>query len=114
MEPKPVRGLDTETYQGYAYLICDSEGGYLWIQDIDSALEYLTQRRFRQKHNFFYNLRFDYQAILKWLPESFLFELYSTKSTQYDSYHIKYIPKKLLSITKGKHNSSFYDLAPFF
>ena len=64
-EPKEVKGLDIETYQGYAYLICDSEGGYLWIKDIDSALEYLTQRRFRQKHNFFYNLRFDYQAILK-------------------------------------------------
>ena len=53
MKPREVMGLDTETYQGWAYLIADSKGGYLWIDNIDEVLEYLTQRKFRQKHNFF-------------------------------------------------------------
>lgn len=109
-----VNGLDTETYQGYAKLIADSTGRYKIIESIDDALRFLTSKRFRHCHNFFYNIRFDFQAVVKWLPEDNLKELYFTGKTTYNEYSIRYIPKKLFRIIKNKVSHSYYDLAIFY
>ena len=132
----PVNGLDTETYRGYAKLITDSDGNYIFPHNIDEVLAFLTRKSLRSHHNFFFNLKFDFQAIIKFFDrESInilnnpvecyhykihtkdnkqLLELYKTSNLVYKDYKIKYIPKKFLSITKDKHVHKFYDVNNFY
>lgn len=110
----PVHGLDTETYKGYAKLLAMEDGDYVLCNNIDEVLSFLTQRKLRVHHNFFYNVRFDFQALFKYLPENLLRELYFTSKTVYKEYKIKYIPKKLFRILHKKHSYLFYDLAQFY
>ena len=44
---------DTETYEGYAKLICSSDGDYRKISSIQDILYFLTQKKFHQKFNWF-------------------------------------------------------------
>lgn len=110
----PVNGLDTETYHGYARIITDSSGNCIDVDGIDSVLAFLTSKRFRNHHNFFYNIRFDFQAIVKYLPKEDLGTLYTTGKVEYKKYKISYIPRKMVSIVHSNHTYKFYDLFPFF
>jgi len=110
----PVCGLDTETYQGYAKLIADSDGSYKDVENLDDVLEFLTNRKYEGKHNFFFNIRFDFQALFKYLSKEKLIELYNTSKTVIDDYKLKYIPKKYFRVNKGKHSCSFYDIFVFY
>jgi len=110
----PVNALDTETLNGYVKIIADQRGDWIEPVSIDDILEYMTQSKFRSAHNFFYNIRYDYQAILKHMDHDLIKELYESGKVQYDDYRIKYIPKRLFSITKAKHVHKFYDLAQFY
>ena len=114
VEVKPVRGVDTETLNGYCRLIADDGGNYTLTDTLEPILKFLTQRRFRSAHSFFYNQRFDFQAIIKYLPEDKLEELYTTGKTTTGRYRIKYIPKKVFTIIKNRHIHKFYDVAQFF
>jgi hypothetical protein len=52
-------GIDTETYQGYAKLICADNGSYKYpIESFDDAIQFLTQNYFRGKNNFFWKCIF--------------------------------------------------------
>ena len=110
----PVNGLDTETYQGYAKIITDSYGNCSEIGCVEDALEFMTRRGLRSHHNFFYNIRFDFQAIIKHLPDDVIKELYKKGKCEYKEYKIAYIPRKMIRINKSKHSYKFYDLFPFF
>jgi len=110
----PIIGMDTETYQGYCKLICDSEGKYKLCKNIDDVLNFMTGEQYRNKHIFFYNMHFDVEAILKYLPENKLIALYSNGKTKYKNYTITYIPKKLFRISKDKHTIRCYDLEQFY
>ena len=109
-----VNGLDTETYHGYAKLITDSNDRKNFPHNIDDVLTFLTHKSLRNHHNFFFNIRFDFQAMMKYLDEKSLYELYMTSKLKYKDYKIKYIPKKLLSITKNNHVCKFYDVNNFY
>lgn len=111
---KIVYALDTETYKGDAKLICDSDGAYLLDGNMDARMNFMTQFKFRNKHNFFYNLKFDIQAILKPLGRELLLELYRDTVTWYGKYKLKYIPKKSFTITTSGHTYAFYDIAQFY
>lgn len=113
-KPKDVNGLDTETLNGYCRLLCDSDGNNIFPKDIDSILNFLTHDRFRHTHNFFYNIRFDFQAIIKYFPKDALDFLYDTSILLYNNYKIKYIPKKLFRIIIQHRTYAFYDLAQFY
>ena len=110
----PIHGLDTETYKGYAKLLAMEDGDYVLCSNIDEILRFLTQKKLRVHHNFYYNVRFDFQALFKYLPEKLLRELYFTSKTKYGDYKIKYIPKKLFRILYKKQSYLFYDLAQFY
>jgi len=110
----PINGLDTETLDGYARLLSDHEGNYILTHDINEILAYMTHRRFRSAHNFFFNLRFDMNAIIKYLPRKNLVDMWKKGRTQYKGYRLKYIPKKLFSITRSKHVHKYYDIAQFY
>ncbi|MHC1567536.1 MAG: DNA polymerase [Candidatus Syntropharchaeia archaeon] len=111
---KDVYGFDTETYRGYARLICVSDGRFLYGSSIEEILDFLSYFRYENSYNFFYNLRYDAYAILKYLPKEKLEELWKTKRTQWGEYKLKYLDKKFFSITKGYHTIHFYDLMQFF
>ncbi len=110
----PVTGLDTETYKGYAKLVADSDGSYKDIKGLEDVMEFLTNRKYEGKHNFFFNIRFDFQALFKYLDKERLLELYNTSKTSINEYKLKYIPKKYFRITKDKHSYSFYDVFLFY
>jgi hypothetical protein len=110
----PVNGLDTETYKGYAKIITDSYGEVHEIVGIEDVLKYLTTKKFRSHHNFFYNIRFDFQALMKYLSEEELKELYIKGKIEHGKYKISYIPRKMVSIIHARHTYKYYDLFPFF
>ena len=110
----PVMGLDTETYKGYAWLITDSTGEWRDIRNIDDALEFMHAGRFRNKHNFFYNMNFDFSSIVKYLPKEDLVTLYKTGKCVYKKYKLSYIPKKIFTIIHSGHTCRFYDVAQFY
>ncbi|RLF27920.1 MAG: hypothetical protein DRN14_04805, partial [Thermoplasmata archaeon] len=60
------KGFDTETnYKGDIVLLADSEGRYLWNPTLDEIIEYLTFKDNRNTLNWFYNITFDVESILK-------------------------------------------------
>lgn len=109
-----VNGLDTETLNGYARLVSDHEGNHILTDNIDEILDYLTHYRFRSAHNFYFNLRFDTNAIIKYLPRENLTDLWKKGKTKYGNYRLGYIPKKLFKVTKNKHVHKFFDIAQFY
>ena len=65
--------LDTETDQnGNILLIADSEGRYLDKITPNSLIRWLFSKRYQGTWNFFYNLTFDAEVILKTLGEEIL------------------------------------------
>jgi len=111
---KIVYGLDTETLDGYARLIADDQGNYAFLENIDNCLKFLTTSHFRNSHNFFYNLHFDVNAIIKYLPKENIVELNETLKTTYGKYDLFYIPRKIFRIICHNHVHKFYDIMQFF
>ena len=112
---RPVYGLDTETYEGTPFLIADSDGRFLDIITPESCLKFLFSKKFQGSWNFFYNITYDAEVILKLLGE----ELNSYKRTGSLRFHhgeftLDYIPSKKLAIRKGHHSSIFFDIAQFY
>lgn len=107
-------GLDTETYKGYAKLICCSDANYAFLENFSDVVKFLTQNKFRNKFNWFYNVRFDFEALIKYLDYGDLINLYNDKLTQFDDVIISYIPKKFFMITdSNNHRYRFYDMYNF-
>ena len=61
-------GYDTETRNGQAFLISDSIGRHCNPQSFDDILYFLCCDTTRSHLGFWFNLKYDFQAILKWLP----------------------------------------------
>lgn len=121
-------GYDTETFHGKAYLICNEdkreEQAYLGLPfDIsqDEAISHIVTfllkkswHRNEQGMNWFYNLDYDIRAIIKWLPEINIRELYNTSKTEFNGYKFSYLPSKVFTISHNKHSTSFFDIAQFY
>jgi hypothetical protein len=112
---KENTGVDTETLNGYVKLICSDDGSYKECNSFMDCVKFLTHIRFRNKYNFFWNIQFDFESIIKYLDYSDLLELYQEKELQYNEhFKIKYIPKKYFVIqTKNNQNYYFYDMNNF-
>jgi len=111
---KQNHGLDTETYQGYAKLICDDTGDYKVISSFDDIITFLTHFKFRDTFNWFFNVRFDFEALIKYLDYAELLCLYNDKILEKDDYIISYIPKKFFMITDlNNHRYRFFDMYNF-
>ncbi|MGY5149068.1 MAG: DNA polymerase [Candidatus Nitrosopumilus sp. bin_68KS] len=109
-------GADTETVKGNIFLFMLSNGVKLEYPNItfDNIAKLLL------KHEgywiFFYNLSYDAECILKLLPRDILKTYKTSKRLDfpYKGYQIRYIPKKQLTIRKGKHSISCYDIAQYY
>lgn len=119
---RKIFGLDTETLNGSCKLLADSKGNYVLSEsldyecqkDLDVFLDFLTSHRFRSSHNFFFNLNYDVNAIIKYFDKELLQSLYEDLKIQYNNYTIFFIPKKVFRISKNKHVYKFYDIAQFY
>ena len=113
--PRYSVGVDTETENGDIFLIADSDGNYL---DGEITFEKIAEFLFKHEGEwvFFYNLSYDAECILKLLPEEILKQYKWRKELrfQYKNYKIHYIDRKKLTISKGKHSVSCYDIAQYY
>lgn len=108
-------GIDTETYKGYARLICDSDNNILFEPDFDACLKFLTKHSYRDKFCWFYNLRFDIDVIMKHFPDKELLKtLYLGNPIEYKGFIFELIPKKYFGINDGHNYYDFYDLAQYY
>lgn len=111
---KKVIGFDTETQDGYCKLICDSEGRYMLCNSIEDCLAFLTNSQYRNTINLFWNIDYDFFAIIKYLPEEYLEGLYELHSIKYGKYQINWIPKKMFAIEVDKKKFLFFDLWQYY
>ena len=113
---RSIIGMDTETDQGNIFLLADSQGNRLEHPHI--TFEDIAQFLLRNERAwiFFYNLSYDAECILKLLPSKVFDPYRKTKEMKftYQDYGIFYIPGKRLTIRKGRHTVSCYDIAQFF
>jgi len=114
VKEKPIIGLDTETLHGDVKLIMASDGRKLWANGINSVLSFLTIKPLRSSLNFFYNLSYDADSILKELPPENVDDIVKTGQTIYGAYSIRYIPRKVLKIGLNRHVCVFYDIFQFY
>ena len=114
-ELRLIHALDTETRDGNIFLIADSDGKFLDNITPENIINFLFSAKYQNTWNFFFNLNYDAEVILKLLGT----ELYKYKQTHnlnftFKNYKIRYIPSKSLSITKGHHSTVFFDIAQFY
>lgn len=116
-------GYDTETLNGYCRLICDSNGNYLYIgaetyqsdeKILSDILNFLMKNAGRSALRWFYNINYDFRAIVKYLTSDKLIELYNNNETRFKDFKISYLPSKFFRISKNNHSVTFYDIAHFF
>lgn len=115
-QKRPILGMDTETEQGNIFLLADSDGFRLEYPNIafENIAEFLLKRE--KYWIFFYNLSYDAECILKLLPSEVFDPYRNLKKMRfsYKDYVVFYIPGKRLTIRKGKHTVSCYDIAQYF
>lgn len=112
---RKVHALDTETWQGNIFLIADSDGKFLDSITPESVINFLFHKKYQGSWNFFYNLGYDAEVILKLLKN----ELFSYKKNRklcfkFNDFTLEYIPNKCLKIRKRHHSTVFYDIAQFY
>lgn len=111
---KKIIGIDTETRKGKAFLICDSLGNWIRVENWENAFKFLTQHHFRNSINFFWNIDYDFFGILKYLPKNIWEMIWDFGQADYGQYKIKYIPEKYFSLIYQRHEYRFYDLLNFY
>jgi len=118
-----VIGLDTETLiNGNIFLFADSLANYIWRPTRYQILKFLIESRYQEHLNFFYNLQFDSQGVLKNFSEELLKTLIVEGSIKnlplgggkVKPFNIKYLEPLHLRITQGHKTTYYYDLAQFY
>ena len=114
-ELRVIHALDTETRDGNIFLIADSDGKFLDKITPENIINFLFSSKYQNTWNFFFNLNYDAEVILKLLgPELFRYKKTHNLNFTFRNYKIRYIPSKSLSITKGHHSTVFFDIAQFY
>ncbi|QLH08813.1 DNA polymerase [Candidatus Nitrosotenuis sp. DW1] len=112
---RPIYALDTETREGNIFLIADSDGNWLDGISAESVIKFLFSKRYQGTWNFFYNLGYDAEVILKLLgSELNRYKKTNNLSFSFGKYKISYIPDRCLKITHGHKSTIFYDIAQFY
>lgn len=121
-QQKPNLAFDTETIEGRCFLIANSEGEIRNDQEFENLyglLKFSNGQKFKQSVNWFYNLDYDTNAILKFLSFQDRKHIAQFNQVDYEDYRIQIIPRKELKISKirdGKPSNPtyFFDLAQFY
>lgn len=95
-----LTAIDTETIGGSAKVITTPDIGFTcdsFESCVDPLLEHYNKYTFVM-----WNMAYDCQAILKYLPDHNINELIDNNETFYKEYKIKYIARKYMNIYKDK------------
>lgn len=124
---KPNLAFDSETGEGFTYLIADSEGRKIALKGLEEYLQFLNYKEYRKSVNWWYNLTYDTNSLLKFLNQQQRREIVTNNQIDIYGFRISIIPNKELKIsiiskdeynkdgTKKITNSTFfYDLAQFY
>ena len=119
---RPNLAFDTETINGKVFLIYNSNGDYTndrEFKNLSGLLQWMNNKNYRSTVNFFYNLEYDTNAILKFLDRKDRIHIAEFNYVDYEDFRISVIPRKELKISKVKndkllHSTVFYDLAQFY
>lgn len=124
---KPNMAFDSETSDGYTMLIADSNGKKIALKDLKGYLEFLSQKPYRDSVNWWYNLSYDQNSLLKFLDRDQRKEMIIRNQIDVEGFRISIIPNKELQIStlkKDEYNKDgskkiarsifFYDLAQFY
>jgi len=112
--------FDTETVKGYAFLINNSDNDKRDITSFYDIASYLSDRRYTKTVNWFYNLEYDTNAFLRYLPFKKRAEMARFNTVDYEGFRITIIPKKELKVgriggsDKVAHTVCYFDLAQFY
>jgi len=117
-ELRPVYALDTETDEnGDITILADNAGNYLELDDVtpEKIIKFLFSKRYQGSWNFFYNVTFDAEVILKIFGD-LLYDYKRTRTLKfhYQGYTIDYISAKKIAIRKGHHSAVFFDIAQYY
>lgn len=120
-ELRPIVAIDTETYKGNIIVLADSAGNFIEYPNI--TFERVTHFLFRHEYKwiFCWNLSYDGDIIAKLLGDV-LYKYKETKSLNFSyqdretdsTFKIRYIENKSLTISKGHHSVTIYDIAQYF
>jgi len=112
-----IIGYDTETYKGKVTLISNSDKEYLIYNNVFELLEFLTNKKVSTL-NFFFNLEYDSNAIIKCFPDENIREIgffnKTTLKNDSNEYNIFNIKRKVLVIEKHDKKYKFYDISQFY
>lgn len=117
---REVIGFDCESYkkgsdnEGKSVLITDSKGDYIKVRSIHDVFKFLMHRSYKNSYNFFFNLEYDTNALLKHLPEENINCLAVFNETRWGNIIIEIIPKKFLCFRRGRSIYRFYDISQFY
>lgn len=118
---RKIRALDIEaTAKGSMLLLADDCGHYIELADtsLEKTLKFLFHRRYQSSWCFFWNLHYDARIILKMilmaLSKEELLKFTQKFRCKILGYSVHYIEKKKLSIRKGKHSVTFFDISQFY
>lgn len=107
-----VEGWDTETDDGKPFIMACSQG---WkpVASLEDCLSFMMGRYARGAINFWWNMRFDVDAIQK-LDEDLARTLREHGEATYGDIKVSYIPKKLLKLKRKGHTCYHYDALQFY
>jgi len=124
---KPNMAFDSETEEGYTRLIADSNGRMIALSNLKDYLKFLSKHQYRESVNWWYNLSYDQNSLLKFLDRDQRKEMIIRNQIDVDGFRISIIPNKELQIStlvKDEYNKDgsqkiarsvfFYDLAQFY
>lgn len=102
-------GLDTETWYGKAVLLCSPDRACTprrW-SDVEAFL-------FQNSRWVVWNLTYDGQAILAWIPRTTWRRLATLGRTTWNGLAIRWVPGKFLELRRGRKGTVILDAMPFY
>ncbi|GKS67413.1 hypothetical protein YTPLAS73_09600 [Nitrosarchaeum sp.] len=118
---RKIYALDIEaTSNGKMLLLADNDGNFIDLEDttLEKTLRFLFHKRYESSWCFFWNLHYDARIILKMilmnLSNKELLHFKQRFRCKLLGYSIHYIEEKKLSIRKGKHSVTFFDISQFY
>lgn len=105
-------GIDTEAdTDGQMFVTCLSDDTIIPRDDWPSVM---FTRKHRDRSYVAYNLKYDAGALLQHLPQGILDMLRANDKVDWEGYSYKVITNKMLTIRKGTHYITIYDIMQFY
>lgn len=111
-------GWDSETVEGKPFLMANSlqsGNNQLFSDNIDEYLTFISSSKLKSFNNWWYNLNYDMQGLIKMLPYDNIIELSNNGLTTYKEFKIRYIADKVFTIKNNQNNVvNHFDIAQFY